>query len=141
MLKEIYSKITPTLLLHKIFRGNDINEIRQDISADDQFLQISTFSLEYQKTFKPHMHITCDKHVTITQECWVILTGSVRVSYYDIDGSYLEDAILGSHDLTVTFYGGHTYESLTDETKVYEIKTGPYIGQTADKVFIKDHRE
>ncbi len=140
-IKDILSKVQPGLLLHRIARGNDINETRQDISPNEEFLQVSTFSLEYRKTFRPHQHIPCNKHVTITQECWIVLAGHVRVSYYDIDGSYIEDVVLGSHDITVTFRGGHTYESLSDDTKIYEIKTGPYNGQSADKVFIKDHRE
>lgn len=136
MMHKVYSKVDPNILLHIAFRYNDITEQRQDISPNEEFLQISTFSLEYQKTFRPHKHIPCDKHATITQECWIVLTGHVRVSYYDLDDTLLEQVNLGSGDLTVTFRGGHTYESLTDDTRVYEIKTGPYSGQAADKVFI-----
>lgn len=133
---KIYSKINPEELLHVVFRGNDINETRQDVSPNEEFLQVSTFSLEYGKTFRPHKHIPCEKLVTITQECWIILTGHVKVSYYDTDGTFIQDVVLASHDVTITFRGGHTYTSLADDTKIYEVKNGPYNGQQADKVFI-----
>ena len=39
-------------------------------------------------------------------------------------------------DISITFYGGHNYVSLEDDTRVYEYKTGPYMGQARDKEFI-----
>ena len=43
-------------------------------------------------------------------------------------------------DASFTLYGGHTYKILEQDTIVYEYKTGPYLGQTFDKEFIRDHR-
>jgi len=36
----------------------------------------------------------------------------------------------------MTFFGGHNYLIMQDDTLVYEFKTGPYTGQQNDKVFI-----
>ena len=36
-----------------------------------------------------------------------------------------------------TILGGHNYTSLTENTLVYEFKTGPYDGQSKDKILLK----
>ena len=69
------------------------------------------------------------------------MSGSVSVSFYDIDGKYIESHILNPGDVSMTFEGGHSYEILEDNTFVYEYKTGPYQGQALDKVFIGDENE
>jgi hypothetical protein len=73
---------------------------------------------------------------TIAQESWVVISGSVEVSFYDTDGSLLEKQVINSGDCSMTFEGGHTYTILEDDTVVYEYKTGPYYGIEHDKVFI-----
>ena len=45
---------------------------------------------------------------------------------------------LGPGDVSITLYGGHNYEILEENTRVLEYKTGPYYGQTEDKVFLDD---
>lgn len=135
-MKKIFSKINPEILLHTIFRYNDISEERVDISPAEEFLQVSTFELPLYKTFKPHKHNPCEKIVRIPQESWVILRGSVKVSYYDIDDSLIEEIVLNSGDLTITYRGGHTYTAISDEVRVYEFKVPQYTGQADDKTFI-----
>ena len=135
-MKKYYSKIHDDILLHVINRFDEI-EGRTDISEDWQFLQLATLKMEKGKTFKPHRHVFKDgvKEI-IAQESWVILKGSVRVTFYDIDKTILTTEILNQGDCSVTYFGGHTYESLEDDTRVYEYKTGPYTGQENDKAFI-----
>jgi hypothetical protein len=38
----------------------------------------------------------------------------------------------------MTFRGGHNYLILEEDTIVYEYKTGPYMGQQLDKVFLEN---
>jgi len=40
--------------------------------------------------------------------------------------------------LSITLYGGHTYEIMEDDTLVLEFKSGPYYGQKLDKEFMSD---
>jgi hypothetical protein len=96
--------------------------------------------MEKNKTFPPHKHIVKDRHYTeqIAQESWVVIKGSVRCIFYDLDDTIIAQPILYPGDASFTLYGGHTYEILEDDTIVYEYKTGPYEGQTLDKVFIKN---
>ena len=62
----------------------------------------------------------------------------VRCKFYDIDDKLIAEPILEPGDASFTLHGGHTYEILEEDTIVYEYKTGPYEGQTLDKVFINN---
>jgi hypothetical protein len=74
----------------------------------------------------------------MTQEAWVVLKGAVAVDYYDEEDNRIGSKIIEEGGVTVTFGGGHSYESLTDDTLVYEFKSGPYFGRDADKVTIEN---
>lgn len=111
---------------------------RIDIAPDDQFLQAADLKLGKNKTFKAHKHIwkKAPKNRIIAQESWVVISGKVKFFAYDINGKLLKSFILGPGDLSMTFEGGHTYKSLSTNTRVIEYKTGPYMGIKKDKVFI-----
>jgi cupin fold WbuC family metalloprotein len=134
---KIYSKVDPTKLLHVVNRGEDIKD-RTDISDDGQFLQLATLRFDAGKTFKPHQHIwkPSSREQVIAQESWVVIQGTVEVSFYDTDGELLEKQVIHRGDCSMTYEGGHTYLILEDDTVVYEYKTGPYQGQELDKVFL-----
>lgn len=134
---KIYSRVDPDILLHIINRGEDING-RTDVIPEDQFLQLATLRLPMGKTFQAHQHIwkPSPKDICIAQESWVVIQGTVKVSFYDIDGQFLVDEVLRRGDASITLQGGHTYEILENDTVVYEYKTGPYQGQELDKKFI-----
>ena len=140
-MKKIYSNLDPNILLHVINRYLDIGYVRKDLSPAEEFLQVSAFRMEELKTFKPHKHIRNVRETTVTQESWVVIRGKVKVFYYDLDDTLLYTDILEEGDCTITFNGGHTYESLREGTCVYEFKNGPYLGQEKDKVFINNIEE
>ena len=137
-MEKIYSIVEPKKLLHIIVRFDDING-RTNIVPDNNFIQCSTLKMEKDKTFPPHKHIIKDRHhpKQIAQESWVVIKGSVKCKFYDIDDKLIAEPILGPGDASFTLYGGHTYEILEDDTVVYEYKTGPYEGQKLDKTFLK----
>lgn len=135
----LYSKTKPNTLLHMIFRKEEICEGRTDIAPENQFIQVSALKMQKGKTFKPHQHIWKEPRIkqVIAQESWCIISGKVKIFFYDIDEKLLLEDVLNAGDISVTYEGGHTYEILEDNTLVYEYKTGPYEGQARDKVFLK----
>jgi len=137
-MKYIYSDIENDKLLHILYRFDDIASERNRITPSSEFLCLSALSYPKGHTFKAHQHIYHESlnETTIAQECWVVISGSVKGFYYDLDGKLLSTDIINERDLSVTLYGGHTFEILEDNTVVYEFKTGPYLGQQKDKVFI-----
>ena len=137
-MKKIYSKVDPSKLLHIIVRNQEIKDGRFDIVPEENFIQCSTLKLEKGKTFRPHKHIwkRRDRDV-IAQESWIVIRGSVKCIFYDLDNSILEEPILYQGDASFTLEAGHNYEILEDDTLVFEYKTGPYEGQKLDKIFIE----
>jgi cupin fold WbuC family metalloprotein len=137
-MEKIYSKVDPTKLLHLIVRKDDITPGRQDVISEENFIQCSILNMEEGKTFKPHKHIWKERtRNVIAQESWIVIQGSVKCIFYDIDDTVIAEPILNVGDASFTLEGGHNYYILEDNTLVYEYKTGPYEGQKLDKTFIE----
>lgn len=136
-MEKIYSKVEEGKLLHIINRVYEI-ENRTEIVPEDNFIQCATLKMSKGTTFKPHKHITKERSYKeqIAQESWIVIKGSVKCIFFDIDDTIIATPILKAGDASFTLYGGHTYEILEDETIVYEYKTGPYEGQALDKKFL-----
>lgn len=134
-MEKIYSKIEPKTLLHLINRLDDING-RTDVAPVDEFLQLATLKMQKGQTFKAHKHIVFEKLTNMAQESWIVVKGSVKCIFYDLDETIIAEPILNPGDCSMTFRGGHNYLILEDDTIVYEYKTGPYLGQELDKVFL-----
>jgi cupin fold WbuC family metalloprotein len=134
---KYFSKIEPDKLLHVIVKKSDIKSGRTDVIPEENYIQCALLNLKKNTTFKPHKHIWKKRSSTvIAQESWVVINGSVKCIFYDLDDKILATPILREGDASFTLQGGHTYEILDDNTLVYEMKTGPYEGQEMDKVFI-----
>jgi hypothetical protein len=137
-MKKIYSKINETKLLHIIVRKNEITLGREDIISGDNFIQCSKLNLTKGTTFKPHKHIWKERtRNVIAQESWVVIQGSVKCIFYDLDDTIIAEPILYPGDSSYTLEGGHNYLIMEDDTLVYEYKTGPYEGQAMDKTFLQ----
>ena len=61
---KIYSKIKPEILLHLIYRYEDIASLdtkdglgRTNVVPEDKFLQLAALHMDKGKTFKAHKHI------------------------------------------------------------------------------------
>lgn len=137
-MEKIYSRIKKQKLLHIVYRLEDF-EGRQDIIPENNFIQCATLKMNEGKTFPPHKHIKKNRSYKdkIAQESWVVIRGSVKCSFYDLNDELIASPILNAGDASFTLEGGHTYEILEDDTIVYEYKTGPYEGQKNDKVFLE----
>lgn len=135
---EIYSKIENDKLLHLIHRISDFTN-RSELIDANEFLQISSLELTKDQSFLAHKHIwkQLGSALSIAQESWVVIKGTVEVTFYDIDDSKIASYDLSPGDISVTLYGGHSYRVIEDSL-VYEFKTGPYFGQAKDKVFINE---
>ena len=139
-MEKIYSKINPEILLHLVYRLDEING-RTNISPDEEFLQLASIKMQSGQTFKAHKHIIMEKVTNIAQESWLVFKGSVKCIFYDLDDTIIAEPILLPGDISMTFRGGHNYLILEDDTIVYEYKTGPYLGQEMDKEFLNNYNK
>ena len=137
-LESFYSKVEKGLLLHQLFKPNlSEGSNRINISPEDQSIQVSHLLLKKNQTFKAHKHIVFNRNMPIAQESWVVISGKVKIFYYDLNDSLITTRIIEKGECTITYRGGHNYESLEENTIVYEFKTGPYFGVDKDKAFLK----
>jgi hypothetical protein len=137
---EIRSKVNGELLHLIIKRGvlDDQSEERVNLGNEKDFIQVALLNIKIRKSFQSHKHILREVNFNRikAQEAWFVISGQVKVTYFDVDDNQICSEILESGDLSITYNGGHGYEILTEKTQVIEIKTGPYEGPTLDKVFI-----
>jgi cupin fold WbuC family metalloprotein len=137
-MEKIYSKVQPDKLLHMVVRKEEIKSGRMDIVSEENFIQCSMLNMEKGKTFKPHKHIWKERtRNVIAQESWIVIQGSVKCIFYDLDDTIIAEPILYPGDSSFTLEGGHNYLIMEDNTLVYEYKTGPYEGQAMDKTFLQ----
>ena len=137
-IENFYSTVEEGKLLHQLFKAplNKVNH-RINMSPEKESMQVSHLVLKKNQTFKAHKHIFFNRDMPIAQESWVVISGKVKIFYYDLNDNLIATRIIKSGDCTITYRGGHNYESLEENTVVYEFKTGPYYGVEKDKVFLK----
>lgn len=128
----IRSPTDSALVLHSVFGPTDFKDGRVDLSPVHEILQVSAMTFHQGKIIAPHKHKIHERKTSITQESIIILEGSIEATYYDENGKLLETLTLLPGMLSVTFGGGHSFKVLNNNTKIYEIKNGPYIGKEFD---------
>lgn len=137
-MKKIYSKIKKKTLLHIFFRPTTKNQ-RINISAENEFMQLCYLNLSKNNKFLPHKHFwkKNNQKKRIVQESWVLIKGSAKVTYYDLNEKILTSKTLKPGDISITFEGGHKLDVLKNNTIIYEHKNGPYEGQKKDLRYLK----
>ena len=138
-MEKLYSSDSGSLN-HIICRYADLEELevnRKNLCPDEEFLQLGLISTG-PRNYAPHTHL--DHHtprpIIRAQESWVVMRGSVEVTFYDRDNSVQAVRTINEGDATITLYGGHGYRVLEEGTLVYEFKSGPYEGIEIDKAEI-----
>ena len=65
-----------------------------------------------------------------TSETYILIRGSIRLSFYDNDGKIIESVILCSDTENIGYNipkgQWHTLEVLVSNTVIFEVKDGPY---------------
>ena len=88
------------------------------------------------KVIDPHVHNPVERRVDFTQEVLVLRKGSLRVDFYSDDKVFLESRIIYAGDVILLIKGGHGFEVL-EEIEMFEIKQGPYAGDSDKTRFVK----
>jgi hypothetical protein len=103
------------------------------LSAEEDFQQVGIWGYDKGHKLAPHVHLNTPRMVARTQEVIFIKNGRLRADIYNEDRKYLTSVELTKGDTAILLRGGHGYEILEDNTKVLEIKNGPYPGAEKDR--------
>jgi hypothetical protein len=120
------------IVARRDFRKDGVNFV----SKRDFPLQLGISSYKQGATIKAHFHI--EKEITINkiQEVVHIKSGRTVVNLYDLNGKKFKSVELSDGDTILFVDGGHGFEML-ENTKIIEVKQGPYFGRDKDKRMIE----
>ena len=80
----------------------------------------------------PHYHKKIIRKINKMSEVLIILSGIMKVNFYDKKNKLFKNVILNKGDIIILLGGGHGFEMLNN-CKFLEIKQGPF-SKTKDKV-------
>ena len=130
--KNIKNEIHNDELYSSIFDLNNISEGLDFLTNDDSFVQVGTWKYEKGKILDAHYHNTFERKSYITQEVVLVLEGTIICNLYTTDGEFIASEEIKQNQLIIQFQGVHEYE-IMDNSKVLEIKNGPYFGPDKDR--------
>jgi hypothetical protein len=123
------------LLAYRI--AADVAPGLQAYSDDGDFIQVLSWRYDQGKQLLPHIHNEVPRASTVTQEAVIVLSGSLEASVYDDNRQLVKTVELTAGETMVFLAGGHGYQILADDTRVIEVKDGPYPGAEADRTRFK----
>lgn len=121
------------LLLAIIIRDADWEEGSNFASSDDDYQQVGTWGYNRGKKLGPHIHLIEPRKVSRTHEVIFVKDGRIRADIYTEKEEFLKSVELEKGDTIIVLNGGHGYEILEDNTRVLEVKNGPYVGVDRDR--------
>ncbi|HYO94879.1 MAG TPA: hypothetical protein VER33_10220 [Polyangiaceae bacterium] len=116
--------------------------VRANASSDEKYNFLSNPSEPLQlgmnfyragEVIPNHSHLPREISVQRVQEAILVSAGKARLTLYDDQRQHAADVELNAGDLVLLTGGGHGFEILED-TKILEVKQGPYDGRSKDKV-------
>tara|TARA_B100000161_G_C33494065_1_gene388412 strand:- start:208 stop:654 length:447 start_codon:yes stop_codon:yes gene_type:complete len=122
----------PLFLIQKFFKKK-ISKKRYDLTDKEKFLQVSFLNLKKNMQPSPHIHLSHTKKTKLSSETWIVMSGKLKVTFYDIDKSKVYEDVLNKGDISILFSGGHSFKPLSKNTSIFEIKNGPYMGPIKEK--------
>lgn len=115
-----------------ILRANYESEGVNFITSEDNPLQLGILIHKQGSIIKPHTHRNLPKTITTVQEVLHIQSGKIEAEFYESKGKKIASTVLDSGDTILLLSGGHGFNILED-SKIIEVKQGPYGGVEADK--------
>jgi cupin fold WbuC family metalloprotein len=132
-MKEIKYKNKTVAILHSY---SEWKEGLDFLTPNETFIQVGTWCYPSGKVLKAHRHIVNERTAARTQETVIVLNGSMRIDFYDDDNNVFHQETVKTGDICVILSIGHGYEILEDNTRIVEVKNGPFTSVEKDKELI-----
>lgn len=120
------------LVLREAFDKEGVNFV----TAEGNPLQLGVLKHHQGVKIKPHIHRASSKVINITQEALHLEYGKVLVQLYNDMGENIRSMNLYPGDTILFISGGHGLDILED-SKIIEVKQGPYEGPEEDKKLLE----
>jgi hypothetical protein len=119
--------VKDNVLLGLIIRRNYNKKGIQFFTPPESAQQLGFMRRPKGYVINAHYHVPLEQTVTSIQEVLFLKSGKVRVDFYDENSKYHISIIAEEGDVVFLSTGGHGFEML-EETEIFEVKSGPYLG-------------
>ena len=133
--QNIKNIIFKDILYSSVFDLKNTNEGLDFFTSDDSFLQVGTCNYKKGKILDAHSHNTFERNSYLTQEVVLVIEGSIVCNLYTTEGEFITSEEINKGQLIIQYQGVHEYE-IKKDSKVLEIKNGPYFGPEKDRTRI-----
>jgi len=117
----------------------DIKNGRQFYGQNGDLLQWGTFGLVKGEVLQPHIHKERNRQGKCkTLEFFVVVEGKLLARYYSHTRRLVSIKEMKAGDFVCLYDGGHGFKALETNTKMIEVKLGPFIGVEEDKEKFND---
>ena len=106
------------------------------LSKENYPLQLGISCYKRGDKIKPHIHLQKNLIINEIQEVVHFEKGKATVCLYDLNGKLFRSLELSMGDTIFFIEGGHGL-IITEDTKLIEVKQGPYLGKEKDKLMIE----
>ena len=120
-------------VLAKHISRDDIKEGLSFFSDDAESLQVGTWVYNSGKELQAHIHNLVERRINRTHEVLYVISGSLEARIFDMEAQPVESFLVEQGEILMLMECGHGYKILSDDTRVIEIKNGPYPGAEADR--------
>ena len=120
-------------VLARLVRAEDWNEGLGFYSNDEEVIQVGTWHYSKGKELLKHMHNEVERKILRTNEVLYVVSGKVRAFIYDLEEQRVGELMVNAGDTLILLDCGHGYEIMEDNTRVLEVKNGPYLGAETDR--------
>ena len=106
------------------------------LTKDENFIQVGTWNYKKDTKLEAHYHNYFERSSFRTQEVVIVLDGKIQCNLYTEEGKFIDSVELEKNNIIIQFQGVHEYITLED-SKVLEVKNGPYFGPEKDRTRIE----
>ena len=132
-MKEIKYKNKTVAILHS---KSEWKEGLDFLTPDETFIQAGTWWYPSGKILKAHRHKINERTAERTQETVIVMNGSMRIDFYDDANNIFQQETVKTGDICIILTIGHGYQILEDNTRIVEVKNGPFTSVEKDKELI-----
>lgn len=122
-----------------VLRGYFDKEGVNFFTPPESSLQLGALKHKKGTKIKPHIHKKVERTLNYTQEILHLEYGRVEAKFYQ-DGKVVRNCLLSAGDTIILLKGGHGFNVLED-TKMIEVKQGPYLSPAEDKELLEIEEE
>lgn len=127
LIEEVFHKDIQIALIIRSEFQTEPNTIKF-FTPDSFSQQIGLMKRPKGYKIKPHIHQRIKREVLYTNEVLLVKKGLIQVDFYDESKKIINSKIIKSGDILLLIKGGHGF-TILEESEIYEIKQGPYVGE------------